>query len=242
MKNKLSPSDLNSKGVLAHPHLLRDILIVASPIIILGGVGIMLGLHTLAGGISANVGYLLAILFGGLLLGRQGSGWINIGLAMPASWLKTIILGVGAWVGALVVFVAAQMIAFGVIHVLGLSPSEIDQSRFNPIMGNLTLFMLMLVLSWTIVAFGEELFYRAFLISRLMDLTAIGQGWSILISGIIFGAVHFAEGPVGIISNGAFGALFGWIYVRSGRNLWITIIGHGLLNTLRFAMLYSGNM
>ena len=32
---------------------------------------------------------------------------------------------------------------------------------------------------------------------------------AILIAGILFGAVHFAEGPVGIFSNGAFGVLFG---------------------------------
>ena len=61
-----------------------------------------------------------------------------------------------------------------------------------------------------------------------------------MISAIIFGVVHFAEGPVGILSNGAFGVLFGWIYVRSGRNLWITIIGHGLINTMRFTLLYFG--
>ena len=138
------------------------------------------------------------------------------------------------------VFVAMQMIAFGVLTALGFVSSAVDQCRFNPLAGNLPLFILMVILAWTTIAFGEELFYRAFLITRLIDHTAIGQGWSILISGIIFGAVHFAEGPVGIFSNGAFGILFGWIYVRSERNLWITIIGHGLINTLRFAMLYVG--
>ncbi|UCF65839.1 MAG: CPBP family intramembrane metalloprotease [bacterium] len=242
MKNIRPQSGLDSHDALALPHLLQDIFIVASPIIILGMVGIFLGLHTLAGGASANLGYLLVILSGGLLLRRQGSGWSKIGLGKPASWLKTVILGVGSWMGALLVFVGVQVIALGVINTLGLSPSEIDQSRFNQIAGNLPLFILMLILSWTTIAFGEELFYRAFLISRLLDQTALGRGWSILISGIVFGLVHFAEGPVGIFSNGAFGILFGWIYVLSGRNLWITIIGHGLLNTLRFAMLYTGNV
>ena len=57
---------------------------------------------------------------------------------------------------------------------------------------------------------------------------------------VIFGIVHFAEGPVGILTNGAFGMLFGRIYSRSGRNLWPTILGHGLINTVRFALLYPG--
>ena len=45
---------------------------------------------------------------------------------------------------------------------------------------------------------------------------------------------------MGILSNGAIGGLFGWIYLRSGRNLWITVIGHGLINTFRFTLLYLG--
>lgn len=76
--------------------------------------------------------------------------------------------------------------------------------------------------------------------TRMTDVTAIGQGWAVLIAGVIFGVVHFAEGPIGILSNGALGILFGWIYIRCSRNLWITIIGHGLINTLRFSLLYAG--
>ena len=240
MNDKAPQTNLEQENTLSSPRVLRDILIVASPIVVLGAVGNVVGLSTLAGGAIINLGYLLAIIFGGIILKRQGSSWREIGLGKPASWLKTAFLGVGAWIGAVVVFVAVQTIAIGLLTALGLAPSEIDQSRFNPIEGNLPLFILMVILAWTTIAFGEELFYRAFLITRLVDYTTIGQGLAILISGIIFGVVHFAEGPVGILSNGAFGILFGWIYVRSGRNLWITIIGHGLINTMRFTLLYFG--
>ncbi|MCJ7661685.1 MAG: CPBP family intramembrane metalloprotease [Anaerolineales bacterium] len=240
MNKKTPQSNPELENTFSHPRVLRDILIVASPIVVLGIVGNAIGLSTLAGGAIINLGYVLAIIFGGIILKRQGSGWRKIGLEKPASWLKTMFLGVGAWIGAVVVFVATQMIAVGFLTALGMAPSEIDQSRFNPIVDNLPLFILMVILSWTTIAFGEELFYRAFLITRLIDYTAIGKGLAIVIGGIIFGAVHFAEGPVGILSNGAFGILFGWIYVRSGRNLWITIIGHGLINTLRFVLLYIG--
>ena len=151
-----------------------------------------------------------------------------------------MLLGVAAFVGAVVLFVAAQAIAASLLNVLGMAPSELDQSRFNPIEGNLPLFLLMLLLAWTTIAFGEELFYRAFLITRMLDFTNIGRAFSILFAGIIFGAVHFAEGPVGILANASFGILFGWIFVRRSRNLWITIIAHGLINTLRFTLLFIG--
>ncbi len=240
MNDRTPQTNLEQENTFSSPRVLRDILIVASPIVVLGAVGNVVGLSTLAGGAIINLGYLLAIIFGGIILKRQGSSWREIGLGKPASWLKTALLGVGAWIGAVVIFVAVQTIAIGLLTALGLAPSEIDQSRFNPIEGNLPLFILMVILAWTTIAFGEELFYRAFLITRLIDYTTIGQGSAIVISGIIFGVVHFAEGPVGILSNGAFGILFGWIYVRSGRNLWITIIGHGLINTMRFTLLYFG--
>jgi membrane protease YdiL (CAAX protease family) len=222
--------------------VLRDVLIVGLPIALLGAAGILVGLDTLAGGITVNLGYVLAIIAGGIILGRQGSSWRQLGLAKPASLWKTALLGTAAWVGALTAFMAMQAIAFVILSKVGVAMPEIDQSRFNPLEGNLPLFILMVILAWTTIAFGEELLYRAFLLSRLIDHAGIGKGLAILIGGSIFGAVHFAEGPVGILSNGAFGILFGWIYVRSSRNLWITIIGHGLINTMRFAIIYAGAM
>lgn len=135
---------------------------------------------------------------------------------------------------------AVQGITIVFLNALGVTPTELDQSRFNPIEDSLSLFVLMVVLAWTTIAFGEELFYRAFLITRLLDFTNIGRLLSILIAGIIFGAVHFGEGPVGMLANGSFGILFGWIFLRNSRNLWITIIGHGLINTLRFNLLFLG--
>jgi membrane protease YdiL (CAAX protease family) len=222
------------------PSALGDILVVGSPVVVLGIVGNVVGLSTMAGGAIINLGYVLMMIVGGLILKRQGSSWREIGLAKPGSWLKTALYGIGALVGAVVLFLAVQSIVVGVLTALGVAIPEIDESRFNSIQGNLPIFILLVVLAWTTIAFGEELFYRAFLISRMVDFTTIGRRMAILIAGVVFGVVHFAEGPLGILSNGAFGVLFGWIYLRSGRNLWITIIAHGLLNTVRFTLLYSG--
>jgi membrane protease YdiL (CAAX protease family) len=228
------------EGVFSRPHALRDIFIVALPIILLGAIGNQIGLSTMLGGAIINLGYVLAILFGGVILNRQASSWKEIGLRRPPNWVKTILLGIGAWVGALVIFILVQNLAVGVMVALGVTPTPIDESRFNSVIGNLPFLVLMVMLAWTTIAFGEELFYRAFIVSRLMDHASMGKWGAILISGTLFGIAHFAEGPIGILSNGAFGILFAWIYMRSDRNLWITLIAHGLLNTLRFILLYAG--
>lgn len=228
------------ESYFSRPRVIRDLLIVGSPIVLLAAAGSLIGLETLTGGTIVNSGYVLAIIIGGFLLKRQDSSWRSIGLARPAGWWKTAVKGMGAWVGAVIIYVLMQVVTITILTVLDLSLPAIDESRFNPLEGNLPLFLTMVALAWTTIAFGEELFYRAFLISRLADHTALGKKAAIVISASVFGAAHFAEGPLGILSNGAFGALFGWIYLKSGRNLWITVIGHGLLNTFRFILLYSG--
>jgi hypothetical protein len=63
---------------------------------------------------------------------------------------------------------------------------------------------------------------------------------ALLSSSIIFGLVHWVEGPLGIVNTFAMGLLLGAVYLRSGRNLWITIITHGLANSIRFLFLFLG--
>lgn len=85
--------------------------------------------------------------------------------------------------------------------------------------------------------------YRAFLITQLGE---IFQGaklrWvlALIFSSVIFGLIHFYQGPLGIVNTFLVGILFGAIYLRSERNLWITIISHGLFNTLSFVLMFYG--
>ncbi len=240
MGNATRQFDPESGSRFARPQAFRDILIVGCPLVFLAVVGNVVGLGTLAGGAIVNLGYVLMIILGGLLLKCQGSSWRELGLGKPKSLPRTLLFGVAASVAAVLIFVITQSIAVYLVTALGLVPTEIDQSRFNPLEGNLRFLILAIILAWTTIAFGEEMFFRSFLITRMIDFTTIKPGPAILIAGVIFGVIHFAEGPLGILSNGAFGLLFGWIYLRSGRNLWITIVGHGLINTLRFILLHLG--
>lgn len=225
---------------LAEPRAARDVVLVGTPIVVMGALGNLLGLGTIEGGAVVNLGYVLAIATGAILLRRQGTDWLALGLTRVRRPLRTAMAGVGAGVGAAGLFVLVQAVTLWVLLALGFGDAGLNETRFNPIEGNLPLFLLLLLLSWTTIAIGEEWFYRGFLLTRLVDHTRTGPRGAILLGGAAFGAVHFVEGPVGVMSNGAFGVLFGWLYLRSGRNLWITVIGHGLLNTARFSLLYYG--
>ena len=230
-------SDLNLYGGIL------DILLVIAITIGLGILGTRIGLTTMLGGGIVNLGYVAGVLAAGYLLKLRGSGWREIGLAKPKSWSRTVLLAIAAMIGAIFMTLFSTELALNLMGEGALPP---DISRFNVLVGNFPMLLLLLTLAWTTIAFGEEMIYRAFLISRLGEVFNNSKfGWNLaaLINGVIFGLVHFAEGPVGMISNGAFGLLFGFIYLWTGRkNLWITIIAHGLLNTIRFVMVYTGSV
>jgi len=217
-----------------------EILVTFLPILVLGIIGTLLGTDTLLGGTIVTLGYILSIMVATVFLKIRGSSWRQIGLARPQSWKRTVLLGVGVLVALLVMNIAVQVVA---INLPGAEVAPIDQSRFNPLEGNLVIFLLFVLLSWTTIAFGEEMFYRAFLITQLQEVfpaSKLGAGLVLFASSLIFGLVHWVEGPLGVMNTFAMGLILGAVYLRSGRNLWITIIAHGLANSIRFLFLFLG--
>jgi membrane protease YdiL (CAAX protease family) len=215
-----------------------DLALGVAPIVLLGGLGSAIGLTTVTGLLLINVGYVLAIAVAGWRLRVRGTHWRLEGLAAPRSLVRTVVYAVAAWVAAVAVIVAVQLLA----PLLPITLPPIDESRFDGLVGNIPLLVVSLAAAWTTIAFGEELMFRGFLIGRLHALWRgrIGAAVAVVVAAALFGVAHLAEGPLGVLSNGAFGALFGAIYLASGRNLWITIGAHGLLNTLRFVLVFVG--
>ena len=219
---------------------LGEIALAAAPLLALALVADRIGLQTIASGVVISVGYLLTIVTATLILRARSRGWRELGLARPRSWPATVLLALATTAAAVVVIVAITIVA---VNLPGVQLAQPDVSRFNPLQGNLPLFLVYLVLAWTVIAFGEEMFFRAFLTDRLAGLFQAVRGrWTLvaLASAVAFGLAHYGEGVAGIFSNGAFGLLFVVVYLRTGRNLWVTIIAHGLLNTIRFAAVFVG--
>lgn len=232
-------NNISSQSSSSWANVATDILLASLPVLVLGLAGSLLGSGGAPGIILINSGYVLSIVVGGWLLRRRGSGWREVGLARPASWLKTILLGVATIAGSLVIVNLATLL---IVMLPGMAEGP-DISRFNPVEGNLPLMLVGVVAAWTTIAFGEEMLFRAFIISRLaagFGESKTGTLLAVLVSTVLFGAVHFAEGPAGLLTNGTFGLVLGLVYVWTGRNLWVTIIAHGLANTLRFVALYFG--
>lgn len=219
---------------------LLDILLAALPLLLIGFIGTKLGPGSTLGGGLINLAYIAAVAVAGIILKARGTSWQENGLARPQKWSRTIVTALATIAVYLAVSILFQLI---VVSLAG-AQAEIDQSRFNPVAGNVGVFLLMVLLSWTTIAFGEEMFFRAFIINRLGQLFQASRArWPLaaLGSAAMFGFAHYlVEGPVGIITNGLLGLVLAAVYLRSGRNLWITIIAHALMNTLRFVLLFVG--
>jgi membrane protease YdiL (CAAX protease family) len=221
-------------------HLI-GILVVLVPFAIVGLIGDSLGTDiSFVPALVINLAYLLAIAIATAVLRSQGRGWRDIGLARPESWPKTILMALGALLALFAGMVAIQVI---LMNIPGLALPPSDQTQYNPLTGNLPLFLFMVVAAWTVVAFGEEMLFRAFLITSLGGVFGnLKVRWALALAGssLLFGLVHYDWGPAGMIDTAIVGLVLGSFYIRSGRNLWVPIIAHALANTLKFSLIYAG--
>jgi membrane protease YdiL (CAAX protease family) len=61
-----------------------------------------------------------------------------------------------------------------------------------------------------------------------------------MIMAILFGLLHIYQGPVGVILTAWVGLTLGVVFLLNRRNLWLTILTHGLMDTIAFVLLFLG--
>ena len=184
----------------------------------------------------SKVPFLLAL--GWVSLRLRGRGWKSVGFAWPRSRQRAIAIGIAAGVALelLAVFVTEPLLA----ALTGSYPTLAD---FRPLVGNPALLLAALALNWTLAAFGEELAFRGYLMSRIAGLGGGTRGaWiaSLLFASAIFGWGHVNQGLTGMLQEGLAGLALGLLYLGSGRLLAVPIIAHGVSNTLALVLIYFG--
>lgn len=155
----------------------------------------------------------------------------------PKSWWNCIAM-------ALLASLVSMLISYFVLMLFRASPfGGPDYSRFSILSGNAKLLVVWLVLIWSIVAFGEEIIGRGFLIDRLLvalEGTFNPPLLAIVLSAMIFGSVHFYQGLAGIVDNTCTGIIFGTLYVNQRRKLWSNVFSHGLIDSIVILIFYFG--
>jgi membrane protease YdiL (CAAX protease family) len=111
--------------------------------------------------------------------------------------------------------------------------------------GNLKMTALFVALSWTLAAFGEEMVWRGYVMNRFADVgSRTPRAWiaSLVLVSVVFGLAHGYQGITGWVEEGIAGLALGLMYYRTGRNLCVPIIAHGVCDTIDMVLIFYGKL
>jgi len=179
-----------------------------------------------------------------LYMRARGLRWSAMGLVPLPGWrAKLMVLPqAGLVLVAFAVVVALTTIAGPAIGLEFLTevPAGVE-NRWGEVAGSLPHYLLWLGIVWTAAAFGEEMFFRGYLVTRLQSLFRglPGAVAAVVISAMIFGYGHFYyQGLRGAVVTAGIGLAFGTMFLLFKRNLWPLILLHGIIDTLTFTAIF----
>jgi len=168
---------------------------------------------------------------------RDG-GWGIAGLAQPRSWGRTVSIAV---VAAIVLQTGSELVIQPLAHWLFHAPERVSSLLHAGMNGRQALTNVAIV--WTFAAFGEELGYRGYLLTRAADIGSrsnVAYFVAMLYVAVLFGFGHYYKGPSGVLDSAYSGLVLGGLYLLAGRNLWAPILAHGISDTFAIAVIYMG--
>jgi CAAX protease family protein len=116
-------------------------------------------------------------------------------------------------------------------HVTG---ERQDVSQFAELEGDVSFFLTLIALTWTLAAVGEELAFRGFLLTRITDLigtSLAARSGAIVVVALLFASIHDEQGIAGMVLVFVDAVFYG-VLRYAYRSLWAPIVAHGLGNTI----------
>lgn len=176
------------------------------------------------------------LLLGWASLRWRRLAWRDIGLRLPPRTAQAVSVGIVA--GLAIELFAVNVTTPWITSITGMPP---DVSDLRALVGNAYLLVLLVVASWIMAAFGEELAFRGYLMNRFADCFGRSRiAWiaSLIVVSIYFGIGHGTQGVTGIVQESLSGCWLGVLFLVTGRNLTVPIVAHGVSNTLALVLIY----
>jgi membrane protease YdiL (CAAX protease family) len=188
---------------------------------------------------------MLVLLF--FYMKARDKSWAELGLIKLPGWKSVLLVLPQALLGVVAIIATGAGVQLGG-DALGFWEAGGNEAgieaRFEGLEGSLPQLALWLFFGWVAAGFGEEIFFRGFLISRaraIVDGLPLAAFLSVFLPALLFGMAHFYyQGLPGLVTTGAIGLTIGTLYLLYKRNLWPLIIAHGLVDTLGFTTMYLG--
>ena len=231
MSDASNPSRLSWRerfAVALDRPLVASILFALTTILIVGS----------AIGPLQGTGLVAAALIILLILVVRPRGFRNIGFVRPGSWPKTVALALAL---GLAIEIISDVLMLPLLE--SATGTSIDLSQFTDLEGNLSALLAWLFFVWAAVVFLEEIVFRGFMMNlvwRIVGDTKAGTIIAVVATSIVFGLAHWYQDLPGVILTGSLGAALALCYLWTGRNIWLPILVHGVINTSAFLLMYLG--
>jgi membrane protease YdiL (CAAX protease family) len=180
----------------------------------------------------------ILFVLGLISLRLRGGSWAATGLRWPASWRRTLLFALA--VAALRILLGGLIIEPVTAHFW---PPAVGPGGSNEIHGHAMVALEWLLLIWTFAAFGEEIGYRGYLLTRAAEVCGRSNAayWAgNIIVAVLFGFGHYYKGPSGILDSSMAGVILGAAFILSKRNLWVCILAHGFIDTVAVVTAFLG--
>jgi membrane protease YdiL (CAAX protease family) len=158
--------------------------------------------------------------------------WREIGYVRPASWVRTVAIGIA--------FGSAFKLLMKII-VMPLLGADPVNHAFHYLAGNKAALPGAIYAMIIGAGFGEETVFRGYLFERFGKLFG-SSAWAKLITVLItaswFGAAHYSlQGLAGVEQAAIVGLVYGAIFAITGR-IWMLMVAHAAFDLTALAIIY----
>lgn len=179
--------------------------------------------------------YVGVTIFAAVLLSRSGVPMRRLGFGRPFEVLR---------------FLAIAVVGVALLQLTGYATEALsarafgetrDLARFSDVAGSPAALMQLMLLSWTLAAFGEELAFRIVLmrgIAYSLGDSRLAFGIAVLAQALVFGLVHAYQGPAGVLGTAVNGLVFGGLTLVARGSIWPAALAHGSSNSIGIVSLY----
>ena len=179
---------------------------------------------------------LIIILVVWRVLKYQGESFQDLGFSFKNFPKQSLWVGTFA---AVLILSFMQLVFFPILEKF-VTFDEIDVGLYSFIQENKIQFITMVVMGWIVGGVYEEIVFHGFIFTRLEKMlpSHYATKISFVLTVFIFGAYHYQLGRAGMINATLVGIVYLGLYVYFKRNLWYSVICHGVYNTIVMTLIY----
>lgn len=188
-------------------------------------------------GLIPLFGYSIPILlFVWIVLKYSNETFSDISFSFKRFKTNSILIGSLA---AVVSLSFMQLVFFPILEYF-VTFEEPDIELYDFIRENKWQYFFTLIMGWLIGGFYEEIVFHGFIFTRLEKMIRgeYSTHISFALTACIFGAYHFQLGTPGLINALIIGSVYLILLLLFKRNLWYSIICHGVYNSIVMTMIY----